>query len=133
MTIALDTNVLIRLLIGDDSIQAKRAKRLLESAWEQGERCFVSDPVLCELEWVLDSAYGASRHDVAMAIQELLSNKIFVVENEGLVQRAVDHYARGRADFSDYLLGVRGQAKGARTTYTFDKALRHEEGFTLLS
>ena len=94
--IALDTNVLIRLLVDDDPIQAKRARRLLESTRERGEQCFISAPVLCEIEWVLDL------------------------------------FSRGKGDFSDYLLGVRSQKQGARTTYTYDRKLRDEEGFTLL-
>lgn len=131
--IALDTNVLIRILVEDDPIQAKSARRLLQSIREHREQCFISDPVLCEMEWVLDSAYKASRRDVATAIQNILANALFVVEDEVSVQRALDLFSKGNGDFSDYLLGMRGQKRGARTTYTFDRNLRGAEGFTLLN
>jgi predicted nucleic-acid-binding protein len=131
--IALDSNVLIRLLVEDDPNQANRAKRLLQSIRERREQCFISDPVLCEIEWVLDSAYGASRRDVATAIQQFLASALFVVEDPASVQRALDLFSQGKGDFSDYLLGIRGQKRGARTTYTFDRDLRGVEGFTLLS
>ena len=116
----------------DHPIQAKRARQLLESIQERGEQCFISDPVLCEIEWVLDSAYGASRRDVATAIQRILTSALFVVEDAASVQLALDLFSRGKGDFSDYLLGIRGQKRGARTTYTFDRDLRGAEGFTLL-
>jgi predicted nucleic-acid-binding protein len=131
--IALDSNVLIRLLVEDDPIQANRARRLLESTQERGEQCFISDPVLCEVEWVLLGAYGAARRDVATAIQHILTSALFVVEDAASVQRSVDRFSRGRGDFSGYLIGVRGQKQGARTTFTYDRDLRDEEGFTLLN
>ena len=130
--IALDSNVLIRFLVEDDPAQADLARRLIESALEQGERCYISDPVLCELEWVLDSAYGALRRDVATALQNIIGSPFFLFDDTASVKRALDRFFRGRADFSDYLLGTRAQERGAATTYTFDKALRDEEGFTLL-
>jgi predicted nucleic-acid-binding protein len=48
------------------------------------------------------------------------------------VAKALRAYAEGRADFSDYLIGARSRAKGARTTYTFDGKLKNREGFTYL-
>lgn len=130
--IALDSNVLIRLLVDDDPIQANHARRLLETTRDRGEQCFISDPVLCEVEWVLDSAYGASRQDVATAIQYILTSALFLVEVPDSLQRALDHFCDGKGDFSDHLIGERAQKRGARTTYTFDRELRNEEGFTLL-
>jgi predicted nucleic-acid-binding protein len=88
--------------------------------------------VLCEVEWVLDGAYRALRRDVATAIQHILTNALFVVDDAASVQRALDLFCRGKGDFSDYLIGSRGQRRGARTTYTYDRDLRDEEGFTLL-
>jgi len=46
--IALDTNILIRLLVRDDPGQTALAERLLQEAADAGEQCFISDPVLCE-------------------------------------------------------------------------------------
>ena len=130
--IAVDTSVLVRFLVRDDEAQAARARRLVASCAEAGDRCLVSNPVLCELEWVLESVYRASRGDVASAVQSLLSTPPFQVEDPDLTQRALAAYGKGKGDLSDYLLGLVGRAQGARTTYTFDRALRGAEGFTLL-
>ena len=130
--IALDTNVLIRFLVRDDEAQAAKARRLVERCAEAGDHCLVSNPVLCELEWVLESVYGASRSEVASAVEGLLSMPPFQVEDAELTQQALQAYAKGKADFSDYLLGLVGRSRGARTTYTFDRDLRRVEGFTLL-
>jgi predicted nucleic-acid-binding protein len=130
--IALDTNVLVRFLVRDDESQAARARRLVERCVEAGDACFVSNPVLCELEWVLESVYGASRTDVASAVRALLSTPPFQVEDAALTHRALQMYSKGKGDLSDYLLGQVGRSRGARTTYTFDRDLRRAEGFTLL-
>lgn len=130
--IALDTNVLVRLLVRDDEAQSGRALRLLETCTESGEACLVSNPVLCELEWVLDSVYHASRADVASAVRALLDTPPFQVEDALATERALATYSKGKGDFSDHLLCHVGRARGARTTYTFDRELRRTEGFTLL-
>ncbi|HEY6508908.1 MAG TPA: hypothetical protein VIY56_12900 [Vicinamibacterales bacterium] len=62
----------------------------------------------------------------------MLTTRPFVVEDEALTRRALAAYGKGKADFSDYLLGQIGRAAGARTTHTFDRALRNAEGFTLV-
>lgn len=130
--IALDTDVLIRFLVRDDEAQAARARRLVEKCEQAGDACLVSNPVLCELEWVLDSVYGASRNDVSAMVQGLLSTPAFQVEDAELTQQALQAYTTGKGDLSDYLLGLVGRSRGARTTYTFDRDLRRAEGFTLL-
>ena len=130
--IALDTNVLIRFLIKDDEPQAMRARALLEACREKGEACLVTNPVLCEVEWVLDIVYKASRANIAEALRILQTTPPFALEDEALMERALRSYARGKGDFSDYLLGEIGEARGARTTFTFDRKLRGGGGFTLI-
>jgi predicted nucleic-acid-binding protein len=130
--IALDTNILVRLMVRDDPRQTALAERLLESAAESGESCLVTDPVLCEVGWVLESNYEASRSDILAAMQELLAQEVFTFEDREAFQRAVDLCQRSKLDLSDLLIGAKGQARGARTTYTFERTLARQEGFSLL-
>ena len=130
--IALDTNVLVRFLVRDDEAQARRARTLVETCRAAGKACLVSHPVLCELEWVLESVYRASRSDVVAAVRMLLTTPPFVTEDAELLERALRIYAKSKGDLSDYLLSEIAASRGARTTYTFDRDLRNVEGFTLL-
>ncbi len=130
--IALDTNVLVRFLVRDDLGQAARARALIENCQAKGDVCLVSNPVLCGLEWVLESLYRASRADIVATVQTLQATPPFALEDADLVDRALQMYRKGKGDLSDYLLGEIGAARGARTTYTFDRELRNAEGFTLL-
>lgn len=130
--IALDTNILIRLLVRDDARQTALAERLLQEAAEAGESCFISDPVLCEVEWVLESSYRARREDVLAAMQELLAGDLFVFEDREVLLQVIERYQVSKADFSDCLIGAKARARGARTTYTFERLLTREQGFTRL-
>ena len=61
MTLALDTNVLVRYLTWDDLPQAQAAARLIEG----DETIAISSVVLCELVWVLRRRYRLTAHEVA--------------------------------------------------------------------
>ncbi len=130
--IALDTNILVRLITQDDPQQAAVAERLIRQATEEGEVCFVSDVVLCELEWVLEGCYEATRSDLLTAIEELAGREAFTFEDSDALHWAIELYRKSKVGLSDALIGAKARAKGARTTYTFDRPLSHHEGFSLL-
>jgi predicted nucleic-acid-binding protein len=130
--IALDTHVLVRFLVRDDEDQAMRARTLLKTCRGAGDDCLITNPVLCELEWVLESVYHASRSDVVAAVRMLQTTPPFMLEDAELLDRALMMYSKGKGDLSDYILGQIAIARGARTTYTFDRDLRSADGFTLL-
>jgi len=130
--IALDTNVLVRYLVGDEPGQAKRAREAVDQARSNRQPIFLSQIVLCELVWVLAGAYQASKMDIQSTLYRLLDDRAFELENPPGVHRAIDRFARGPADFSDYLLGDVALEAGASATFTFDRALRDEPGFSIL-
>lgn len=130
--IAADSNVIIRFLVRDDPRQTETADRLLDDLAARGESCLLVDAVLCEIEWVLETTYGASRREIGDTIERLLGNPVFVFEDRSLIQRSLDAYRRARSDFSDHLIGCRAAKLGATTTCTFDRSLRRSAWFTLL-
>jgi len=127
--IALDTNVLVRYLTGDDPDQARRAAGLLEGVTGGAERLFVSQVVLCELVWVLRGAYGCAKADVLKALEGLISSAQLFVQDAEIAHRALDRYRHGRADFADYVMAERARAAGCAGVATFDQRLLTEDGF----
>lgn len=131
--IALDTNLVVRLIVSDDPKQTALTERLLREAFEQGETCFISDPVLCETEWVLDRSYKVPCGEILSALRNLLARRsLFTFESPEALGKALDDYQQGKADFSDFLIGAKAQALGARTTFTFDRVLSRHQGYSLL-
>ncbi len=129
----LDTNVLVRYITADDAEQTQRAKEIIERAEDNGERLYVNTIVLCELCWTLrGKQYEYDRPSIAAVIELILDTAVFEIQNRDTVQRAMVDYRLGKADFSDYLIGYQNRALGCEDTVTFDRKLRHHEGFDLL-
>jgi predicted nucleic-acid-binding protein len=119
--IGLDTNVLVRYLVQDDVRQAEKATRIIEKECSVETPGWVDQIVLCELVWVLESAYGYSRTLIAQVLQQILSSAELRVEAPDQVRAAVRGFVDGAADFADFLIGIRNRDQGCLTTVTFDK------------
>jgi predicted nucleic-acid-binding protein len=130
--IAVDTNVLVRLLVGDDGEQLRRVVALLQQTRDAGRRWFVAVPVLCKLVWVLDAVYGVPRREIAATLDDLLDEPLYEVDQRESVGEALGRYRRARGDFADYLIAALARRQAAEPLYTFDRALRREAGFVLL-
>ena len=130
--IALDTNLLVRLLIQDDPAQARAVERLFVRARRERTPLFVADVVLCELVWVLARRAKQSRAEIADALQQLLDTESIVVAVPAIVRAALAAYRDGTGDFADYIIREQALAAGAVEVVTFDKALREEPAFKML-
>ena len=119
--IALDTDLLVRLLTNDDPRQAAKVEAWLKANATPKTPAYVDHVVLCELGWVLERGYGYSRAEVHGALAALLVQDRLKLESPALVRQALLLYADGAADFSDYLLAARTQAAGYSPVLTFDK------------
>ncbi len=130
--IGFDTDVVVRLMVEDDETQVRRARRLLQEAAEADEPAFITDIVLSELEWVLESAYKVPRLRILAAVNELLADARFSFEDRKRVTSALKLYHQGKGDLADYLIGLRADDLGVRTTFTFDHELRGDARFTVV-
>jgi predicted nucleic-acid-binding protein len=128
---ALDSNVLLRYLIGDDPRQSATAESMIEECRRLEEPLFISVIVLCETFWVLGRVYQQSKEQLLEAIEKVLVMDLLRLEHEHSVRDAVELYRAGRADFPDYLIGEIAAGVGCRDTVTFDKALKGSRGFTI--
>jgi predicted nucleic-acid-binding protein len=82
--IAVDTNVLVRLLTGDDPKQAAAARSLFAS-----ESIWIAKTVLLETGWVLRSLYGFEESAIRDAFTKLLGLKNVHAEDESSVAAAL--------------------------------------------
>lgn len=128
----LDTNVLARYLVRDDPAQFAAAAREIDRVAEKGERLLLAPIVLCELVWVLDSAYGCRRPDITAVLEQILRTAQFEVLEKDLVWGAWEDYKNGKGDFADYYMGRCHRQAGAEKTVTFDKALIASPFFEVL-
>lgn len=113
--LAIDTNVIVRYLTGDDPGQAARARALIES-----EDLFVTTTVLLETEWVLRSVYGYTAENLARAFRGFAGLPGVMLEDPVPTARALDWMERGM-DFADAL--HLAKAEGCAAFISFDRQL----------
>jgi predicted nucleic-acid-binding protein len=112
--IAVDTNLLIRLLTKDDPEQAKRAAKVIES-----DEIFIPKTVMLETEWVLRHAYKIEKRSIISSFQKMMGLPNVNVENQQPVIQAISWYESG-LDFAD-ALHLAASTKFDKFV-TFDKA-----------
>ena len=130
--IGLDTNVLVRHLVQDDPGQSRRASRLISQECTRETPGFINRIVLCELVWVLESAYGYPKETIAGVLEKVLRTSQFRVEDVQSAWTAFRLYRKGKADFADCLLGTVNHRQGCDRTVTFDQHAGRLDGFVLL-
>jgi len=120
---AVDTNLLVRLIVRNDSAQVEAAEAFVAAgAW-------VSHLVLVETAWVLDAVHGLSAAQLAAVIEMLLNHQQLSIQDCEVVARALEHY-RGRPalGFSDCLVLEIARKVGHLPLGTFDRRLVRLEG-----
>lgn len=115
MKIGVDTNVLVRLVKGDDDLQQRHAAAALKDA----ELIAVSVHAFCEFVWVLDQVYRIDRGDVAHAIRRILDIRN-VVTDRAAVEAGLAMLEAG-GDFADGVIAFEGRWLGGETFVSFDK------------
>jgi predicted nucleic-acid-binding protein len=124
--VTFDTNVLIRILVGDDPAQTRRAERLFR-AHADGDGIYVPSVVLAEIAWVLSAGYDLDRTVVHERLSKLVRTRGVFVEDMELTLAALSRYAAGGAEFADQLMLGKALEQGATPLYTFDRRLGREE------
>lgn len=130
---ALDTNILVRFLVEDDTAQLAAAKKLIAKCLRAGETLYIPVTVSLELEWVLRSNFGFGKVAVVQTLSNLLSSAELSFESEGALEVALALYSQGSADYSDCLHVALASEAGEQPLWTFDKAASRVEGARLLA
>jgi len=113
--VAVDTNVLVRAVVGDDVAQARVAAKVLKAA----QLIAVTLPCLCEFVWVLRKVYGFEVGDVAAAIRALVAANNVQVNRPAVEAGLAMLSAHG--DFADGVIAYEGSWLGGETFVSFDR------------
>ena len=127
--IGLDTNILVRYLVEDDAKQASKVAHLIETRCTEDSPGFVNRVVLCELVWVLESAYDYPRATVAATLESLLRTAELEIDTAEAAWPALAVYRSSGVDFSDAFIGRLNRNAGCDATATFDKVAARLDDF----
>lgn len=115
---AVDTNVLVRLLVRDEARQVAAAGR-----WAEGG-VWVSTLALAEAVWVLSAVYDRSPVEIASAIETLLNHRDLTLQDADVVAAALEQFRkRPGVSFSNCLLLEQARKAGHLPLGTFDRNL----------
>lgn len=111
--------MIIRHLTGDPPAQAARATAALASA----ERLLLTDLVVAECVYVLESFYEVERTRIAELMRAAIALPSIGVLDAPLLRRALEVYAEDRLDFAEAYLVAQAEATGVSAVLTFDRAV----------
>jgi predicted nucleic-acid-binding protein len=130
--IAIDTNVLVRLLVRDDESQFAVAAGLVERAQREGFSVVLLFGVMLEAEWVLRSRYKLDKATLIGAFTQLLETDGVRHEDEAALEEALFRWKNSTADFTDCMLAARAELLGLSSFSTFDEDAARLPGARLL-
>ena len=119
---AVDTNVLVRLIVRDNAEQVRSAEEFTAGG------SWVSHLVLAETMWALDAVYERTADQIASALDRLLNHKNLSLQDADVVTSALEQFRKRPAlGFSDCLTLQIARKAGHLPFGTFDKGLARLE------
>lgn len=115
----IDTNVLVRHLVGEPESQASAATRYLATA----ETLLLADLVVAEVVYVLESVYAATRQSIATSVRAILAFPAIHVVDASLLLRAVELYEVERLDFAEAYVVASAERSGVGVVASFDRSI----------
>jgi predicted nucleic-acid-binding protein len=126
-TVVLDTNVILRFLVGDIPEMSIRASVVIEDT-----DCTVPVEVIAEVVYNLQKKYGHTRELIAKKIKDFVFLKEDLVMESNIVRFACNLYASSKLDFIDCLLDGYAKING-NPVFTFDGDLKKQLGTKLFN
>lgn len=123
-SLAVDANVVLRLLTDEPRHLADRAVEILAISEERQIALVLAPMIVAEVVYVLERVYGWTRRALADSLLDLIhADTLFVIDREALVRALVWYGGPTKIDFADaYLAGL--VAEGAHDAVaTFDEDL----------
>lgn len=117
----IDTNIILRYLVGDNKDQQKQATQIFKEAERGKRKIIVKVVVIAETCFVLESFYKRSKEEIASSMEIFLSEKWLKVEDRRALLTMWMPYRQNLHFVDCYLLALADTNK--QKIITFDKDL----------
>jgi len=118
-----DTDVIIRLLTGDDPAKQARAAALFQQVEDGHLTLDAPDTVIADAVYVLASRalYARPRTEIRELLSALVRLPGFQVRNKRVVLRALEIYGTTSRDFGDAMLIAGMDQRRSKELYSYDR------------
>lgn len=129
-----DTDVIVRLLTGDDTVKQAAAASLFEQVASGNLTIAASDTVIADAVYVLSSSklYRLARQHIASMLRPLVALPGFHVQHRSIVLRALDLYETTNLDWGDVMIAASMERTGSTVLYSYDRDFDRLKGLTRL-
>ncbi len=115
-----DTNILLRLFLGDDPGQTDAVERLFRKAFQEKTKLFVSDMAIAEIVWFLEKRESLPEEVIAGVLRSALDDERLHFENRERLGAALALYEYHGVDFIDAYQAALVQEKKLESIISFD-------------
>lgn len=118
--IFIDTNIFLRYLVDDRSLQHKESIALIEACESGKFRPYTSSVVISELIFVLTKLYKLPKKEVVVSLDKLLLIRNLTLIDKTNTPAALAFYRKFNVKFGDCLIASQIPAKAVLITYDKD-------------
>lgn len=122
-SIIFDTNVLLRFLLNDIPVQAKKTERAVEKAKKGKQKIIIPQIVIFEIYFGLEKYYKLSKNEIIEKIEPLISAIYFTIQDQQIFKDSLELFKNNNIDFVDCFLVLKSKEYDAEL-FTFDKKLK---------
>jgi predicted nucleic acid-binding protein len=116
-----DTNVILRFLVGDPPDMAEEASQLFQAVDEGKLTLIVDNMIIAEVVWVLSSFYHHSISDIANTLRDFLLQEGIEAEEKDVLLQALTLCETKNIDFTDALVAARMKKHNIEYVFSFDR------------
>ena len=128
----IDTNIIIRFLTDDVPEKADACEEVFKREARKEERVFITDLVVAEIVWVLESVYGLSKKEIQDKVEKILNTPNLFCLHKDIILGALILYAEKDIDFIDAYNALILKEKGIKELYSYDRHYDQIEWLTRL-
>lgn len=116
-----DTNIFLRFMVNDIPQQADACAALFRKVVAGEEALYITDMIVAEIVWVLESYYELSSGEVRTKVEKILNTPNLTCDNKEIIIRALALYDEKRIDYIDAYNACIIKTKGIGEIYSYDK------------
>lgn len=120
--VIVDTNVLLRFLVKDNSVLGTKAEEFFKNAAKGKFAIKLNELIVAECLWVLISHYKYSKEQAVGALRQLILREEFKIRDKVLINESLVFYLENNISWVDSYLYCQSKSNGLELI-TFDEKL----------